>query len=365
MKEFAMAADADRFRALRWGLSAAAAPHRVAVLRALPGLGDFLCLVPALRALRTALPEAQILLIGLPSVAPLVRRFGDYLDGLLEFPGFPGIPEARLDLRRFGKRLQGLQRQRFDVLLQMHGHGGIMNIFAGLLGAGLSAGYYLPGNYCPDPDTFLPYDESESEILRLLRLLEAVGIPSQGESLEFRVQRQDEEELDGLLAGEGLQPRTFACIHPGARASARRWEPAHFAAVADALVPLGMDVVLTGTADERPLARTVATHMRACTPLDVSGRTSLGSLAALMSRARLVICNDTGVSHLAAALGTPSVVVFGASQAASDPPRWAPLDRNRHRALVPGPDGAGASVTPEAVMHEVEQLLAEDARHDA
>lgn len=342
----------------------AVAPRRAAVLRALPGLGDFLCLVPALRALRTALPshQTQILLIGLPANGPLVRRFGHYLDGLVEFPGFPGIPEAPLDLGRFGSRLLALQRQHFDVVLQMHGHGGIMNVFAGLVGASLAAGYYLPGNYCPDPETFLPYVETEPEVRRWSRLLEALGIPSQGEYLEFPLEVRDQEDLATLLRHAGLQPGTFACIHPGARGRARRWDPACFAAVADALVPLGLDVVLTGTTDEKPVVRAVADAMHRRAPLDLAGRTSLGSLAALLTRARIVICNDTGVSHLAAALGTPSVVVFGDPRVASDPRRWAPLDRERHRPVAPSPDSPGVPVTPRAVMDEVERLLGEDGR---
>jgi len=361
-----MAANAAGLRATasrpeRW---TAVAPRRAAVLRALPGLGDFLCLVPALRALRAALPphRTQLLLIGLPANAPLVRRFGHYLDGLLEFPGFPGIPEASLDLGRFGRRLLALQRLHLDVVLQMHGHGGIMNVFDGLVGASLTAGYYLAGNYCPDPETFLPYDETESEVRRWLRLLEALGIPSQGEYLEFPLEAGDQEELAALLRGRDLGEGTFVCIHPGARGPARRWDPAHFAAVADALVPLGLDVVLTGTPDEKPLVRAVAGAMRAPVLLDLAGRTSLGSLAALLARARLVICNDTGVSHLAAALGTPSVVVFGDPRVASDPRRWAPLDRDRHRAIAPSPGSPGAPVTPRAVIGEVERLLAEDGR---
>ncbi len=354
-----MAADAEGLRAQESGPErlAAAAPRRVAVLRALPGLGDFLCLVPALRALRAALPNAEIVLIGLPSAAPLVHRFDKYLDGLLEFPGFPGIPEAPPDLGRFSDRLLGLQRHHFDVLFQMHGHGGLMNAFAGLVGASLTAGYYLPGNYCPDPGTFLPYVESEQEVRRWLRLLDALGIPAQGESLEFPIAPQDEEDLAALLAAVPLKRGTFACLHPGARGSARRWAPARFAAVADALVPLGLDVVLTGTKDEGLLARAVAREMRACTPVDLTGHTTLGSLAALVARARIVICNDTGISHLAAAVRTPSVVVFGDPRVASDPRRWAPLDGSRHRALAPSTADSGASVTSQAVIREVGQLL--------
>jgi ADP-heptose:LPS heptosyltransferase len=85
---------------------------------------------------------------------------------------------------------------------------------------------------------------------------------------------------------------------------------------------------LTGSAAEKELVLAVSRAMKR-TALDLSGRTTLGALAALLSQARLLICNDTGVSHLAAALCIPSVVIFLNSDAA----RWAPLNRELHRVV--------------------------------
>jgi ADP-heptose:LPS heptosyltransferase len=137
------------------------------------------------------------------------------------------------------------------------------------------------------------------------------------------------------------------CVHPGGR-SARRWPPACFAAVGDALAARGYRIVITGVEDERETARAVARGMLE-RPLDLTGRTSLGAVAALVARARLLVSNDTGISHLAAAVGTPSVVVY----TTSDPRRWAPLDRRRHR--VAG--GPGTAATPGGVVAEAHALL--------
>jgi ADP-heptose:LPS heptosyltransferase len=156
-----------------------------------------------------------------------------------------------------------------------------------------------------------------------------LGIPPQGEDLEFPLRARDREDLAGLLGSERLDAGGYAVVHPGAASPPRRWPADHFARVVDALAARGLRVVLTGTAKEEEVAASVAAAAQADT-LNLAGRTSLGALAALVDDARLVVSNDTGVAHLADALATPSVVVF----TWSDPARWAPLDRRRHRVVA-------------------------------
>ena len=109
-------------------------PRRVGILRALR-LGDLLCAVPALRALRAALPDAEMVLIGLPWARSFVQRFDMYLNGFREFPGYPGLPEQAPRLERIGAFLNEIQAERFDLVLQMQGSGRITNPLAVLLGA--------------------------------------------------------------------------------------------------------------------------------------------------------------------------------------------------------------------------------------
>lgn len=303
-------------------------PRQIALFRALPGLGDMLCAVPALRALRAVLPEARITLIGLPWASVFVQRFQAYLDDLVEFPGYPGLPDRVPQLRQFPSFLADVQAREFDWIVQMHGNGSIINPLVVLLAARHTAGFYLPGQYCPDEHTFLPYPEHEPEVWRHLRLMEFLGVPNQGDSLEFPLDLADWQDLSSLEEVRGLRPREYVCVHPGASVPERCWPPERFAAVADTLAARGLQVVLTGTVRETVLTRTVARTMKH-RPIDLTGRTSLGALGALLSQARLLVCNDTGVSHLAAALQVPSVVIFSQS----DPDRWAPLNRERHRIL--------------------------------
>ena len=118
------------------------------------------------------------------------------------------------------------------------------------------------------------------------------------------------------------------CIHPGARLASRRWPAQRFAQVADGLAARGLRIVLTGSEQERDITQAVLMAMHA-PALDMTGRTDLGALAALIAHARLVVCNDTGISHIAAGVATPSVIICSGA----DPGRWAPLDRQRHHLL--------------------------------
>jgi ADP-heptose:LPS heptosyltransferase len=323
----------------------------VAILRALPGLGDLLCAVPALRALRTARPDVEVTYIGLPDTRNLLERFAGYIDHVLDFPGFPGLPDRRPDIRRIPSFLEEAQRTSFDLVVQLHGSGELTNSVAALLGGRRTAGHYLKPSAPPDPALFLPWIAGCSEVRRNLRLMAHLGWPSDDEHLEFPVELGADERLDTIDEVAALRGRPFVCLHPGAAGASRRWSPAGFAQVGDELAEAGLSVVLTGTAGERELTALVGSLMHQPS-LDLTGRTSLDTLAALYRRAALLVCNDTGVSHLAAALGTPSVVVFRDS----DPRRWAPLDDGLHRPVF-------GSVRH--VVSEARKVLRRTQRHAA
>ncbi len=306
--------------------------RRIVVLRALK-LGDMLCAIPALRALRQAAPAATITLIGLPWAQDFARRFAACIDDFIAFPGFPGMPEQPFDARALPPFLAALQAQPIDLAIQLHGSGPYSTILTGLLGARACAGFVPEGEPCAAIGagtawTCLPWRGQEHEILRWLRLMEALGAPALGTQLAFPVTAADARAL-AEVAGGLAPPGRYVVVHPGASLASRRWPAERFAQVADALAGRGLQIVLTGSAGEVALTAAVSSHMRA-PALDLAGATGLGALAALVRQARLLVCNDTGVSHLGAAFGTPSVVVC----CGADPARFAPLDHVRHRVLA-------------------------------
>ncbi|PRY54605.1 ADP-heptose:LPS heptosyltransferase [Arcticibacter pallidicorallinus] len=296
---------------------------KIIVFRALQ-LGDMLCAIPAIRALRSAYPDAEITLAGLPWAASLVDRFPQYFDDFIHFPGYHGLPEQGLDAEAFTAFLSTVQSANFDLALQMQGNGSVVNPMVELFNAKYTAGFYMDGHYYPDNGLFLPYPNFGSEIERHIALMEYLGIPSKGTDLEFPLRPKDGEDL--LAAGLGdLEPGTYVCIHPGSRGSWRQWPTAYFAEMADYCAEQGLDVVLTGTKDELEIVEDVRRQMK-YTPLIAAGKTSLGAVALLIRETYLLISNCTGVSHIASAMKTPSIVI----SMDGEPDRWAPLNREIH-----------------------------------
>jgi ADP-heptose:LPS heptosyltransferase len=170
----------------------------------------------------------------------------------------------------------------------------------------------------------------ESE--RYLALMSALGVNTSDRRLSFPLSESDGDEYASLAAAHGIEAHRLVLVHPGAQLPSRRWPAERFAEVADRLAADGWQIAITGTAAEASLTGAVLGAMTA-PALHVAGATSLGGLAALVAHARLVVCNDTGISHIAAAMATASVVIASGS----DTQRWAPLDHTRHRVLADYP----------------------------
>ena len=313
-------------------------------------LGDMLCAVPALRALRASLPKAVITLVGLPWARQFARRFQHYIDDFVAFPGHPLLPEQEVRHEELAPFYTGLCGRQATLALQMHDNGAPGNEIVAGFGARVMAGYCSGKAVATEHTILYPYPEVGAEPDRLLRLVERLGAGAAGDHLEFPLAQEDRKELEASGIAAGLEPGNYICIHPGARRHDRRWPPQRFAEVADCLAAeFGVGVVLTGSAEEAGLASEVAGHMRA-RAVHAAAPLSIGAMAALLTNARLLVCNDTGVSHIAAGLRLKSVVIFSRADIA----RWAPLDRDKHRCIW-DPDAQRSA----AVLQHARALLAE------
>ena len=339
-----------------------AACRDILVFRALV-LGDWLCATPALRALRAAAPSARIALCGLPWTAELARRL-PMADEFLEFPGHPQLPERRPEPGLLERFIAQARERQFDLALQMHGSGGIVNALVESLDARWTAGFATPGTEA-GLDLAVPWPNQGPEIERCLALTDALGARRCGLGIEFPLATADRREAAAVLAAAGVTG-PYAVIHPGSQLPSRRWAPERFAAIADALASKGLSVVITGSADESLLAVSVRSASQ-CAPIDLTGRTAtLWTLGALVASAAIVVANDTGISHIAAALGTPSAVIA----CGSDVSRWAPLDKRLHpvhwhhtpcrpcdHSVCPTAHECAAGVHPREVLKTVFNLL--------
>lgn len=163
------------------------------------------------------------------------------------------------------------------------------------------------------------------EVLRYLEVVGLVGAAPAALEPRFMVTDADRAEAATVI---GPADR-LVVVHPCATDVRRLWPVERFAAVADALAADGADVVVTGSAAERPLVEEVVSAM-AQPARELAGRVSLGALAAVLERCDLVVGNDGGPLHLAVAVGTPTVGIYWASNLVNS----APLTRARHRPLA-------------------------------
>lgn len=274
----------------------APAPPTAAVLRALK-LGDLLAAVPALRALRRALPEHRIVLAAPRGLAPLARHTGA-VDAVAHTPGLGPLPAV----------LHGAA-----VAVNLHGRGPESTARLAATRPRRLLAFDVPGGP--------RWREGEHERARWCRLLTAYGIPA--------------DPADYALGAPGPAPPSATgatVVHPGASSGARRWPESRWAAIAARERAAGRPVLVTGSASERPLAARVARAAGLPAAAVLAGRTSLLDLLAVVAAAGRVVTGDTGVAHVATATGTPSVVLFGPTP----PQQWGPPRDGPHVALWKG-----------------------------
>lgn len=303
--------------------SAPAGRGSLLALRCL-GLGDFVTAVPALRALEREFAHHKRLL-----AAPVVYR------DLVRLAGLTWTVLASEPLRTPPWRGPAP-----DVAVNLHGRGPQSTaVLRGLAPTRLWS-YAPPGEATtgapderasrstPPRYTEAPWPGAVHDSRLWCGLLEWNGVRTVPTDMLWPRPADHDGEL-------GARPAT-AVLHPGAKTASRRWPPERFALVARWLREQGLRVVLTGSAEERPLACRVAREAGLSPQAVVAGRTDLPCLARLVADAGLLVSGDTGVAHLATVYGTPSVRLFGPVS----PALWGPLiDLDRHECLWTGRTG--------------------------
>ncbi len=271
-------------------------PNRLLV-RAPNWVGDVVLSLPALRDLRRRFPAARLEVLARPWVAELYRAV----------PGVDAVAESR----GHAADVESL-RGRFDLGLLLPNSFGTALV---LWRAGVPErwGYATDGRgvlltrRCRVPASV----RGRSQVYYYRAMLEGLGLAVEGEP-DASLACPDEWAARGraLLADDG----PWVGVNPGAfYGTAKRWLPERFAAVADLVARrAGAKVAIVGGVAERPLGEAIAEQLRAPSRV-LCGETTLGDLVGVLSSLRLLLTNDSGPMHLAAALGTPLVAVFGST----------------------------------------------------
>lgn len=296
--------------------------RKIAVLRA-NALGDFIFSLPALYALRAAYPDAEIVFLGQRWHHGFLSARPSPVDRVVAIPPSRGVndgdgPEDTAALEAF---FAAMQRECFDIALQVHGGGRNSNPFVQRLGARLTVG--LKAADAPPLDRWIPYIYFQQEILRYLEVVSLIGARPVGLEPHVSVTKEDLAEAEAVVP---QNRRPLVALHAGAGDGRRRWPLEKFAKVGDALARAGAHVVINGTPPERELVEGLTANMKAAAQ-SLCGQLSLGGLAGLLSRCRLMVSNDSGPLHLAGAVGTPAVGIYWCGNLMN----CGHLNRARHR----------------------------------
>jgi heptosyltransferase II len=293
-------------------------------------LGDVVLSTPVIRHLRRLYPGAYIAFMLSPENRDVVAN-NPHLDEVIVYDkrgrhkGFFSSVKFALSLRK----------RRFDTAIALHptNRTHIAFFLAGIperIGYDRKMAYLLTSTYPDDKHT-----GSKHEVDYNFEILEKAGFSTEGaDRRPYMVPSpQDKALVDSVIKDLSIGKKIIA-LHAGASCSSKRWAPERFAEVADFLSEkYASDIVLVGGSETEKFSETVISAMTT-KAIDMTGNFLLGELAEFLSRCLLFISNDSGPVHVASAVGTPCVVIFGRKDPGLSPGRWGPMgesDRVLHK----------------------------------
>lgn len=302
-------------------------------------LGDVVHTMPALTALRRAYPSAYISWVVEPAAAPLILGH-PALDRVLVWPrhDFAGALRSGRLIRALGmvyRFIRELRSVRYNMVFDFQG---LLKSSAWVVAAkgdrkiGFGRGMHRSeGSYLFLNERVRAVSMEIHALDRGLMLLEAAGIPPASLVYDLPVTTEARRRARHILQEAGIHPgEPYVAIHPMPRWPTKQWFPDRFAAVADALLEQGFKVVFTGAWDDAHCLDEIFISLRR-EPVRLDGKLDLKSLSAVFEQARLLVSTDTGPMHIAAAMDTPVVAVFGPTA----PNRTGPYG-SRHRVVRSG-----------------------------
>jgi lipopolysaccharide heptosyltransferase II len=282
-------------------------------------LGDVLMTTPALRAIKEGRPDRRITLLTSAvgaKITPLIPEVDDTL--IYEAPWMKATA-PRLSPQPDLQFIEALRCSRFDaaviftVFSQNPLPGAMLTYLAGIplrLAHCRENPYQLLTHWVPETDHFAQA-HIRHEVQRQLDLVTTVGFHTQNEHLSLAVSEAAKRTMRKKLTAIGLDiTKRWLVIHPGASAASRRYPAESFALVAEQLANIyGFQVLFTGIRSEKKLIESIQRNMQAVS-FSLAGLLKIKEFAALLSLAPVLLSNNTGPVHIAAAVGTPVVDLY-------------------------------------------------------
>lgn len=282
------------------------------------GIGNMIFLTPALKALRKALPSSTFSFLLGPYSAEKAVEGSHLIDQkiVIEPKKFTGLPGNMRLIRK-------LRQESFDLSMTSTGtnplKSGLLCTIAGIkyrLGEKINRkGFFY--------NLKVPFDKNQHEVESNIRLVQRLGIEVEDRSLFIQRSKEDINYAQKYFAQNNLEGKLVVGMHPGSgvhQAGFKRWAKKKFAQLADRLISdWAAVVILFGGKEEANLAEDIRGMMQSH-PLIMSGQTTLSETAALIEKCSLFISNDSGLLHVASAVKTPVVGLFGPT----DPGRTGP-----------------------------------------
>jgi len=300
-------------------------PRRILVIR-LDLIGDLVLSLTAVRALKRTYPQAEIDLLAIPSSAK-VALHDPHLSEIITYdPNIWRRPQALVRPKNWRDAqvlLRHLHERHYDLAVSVYGPwAGTLAVLSGAkrrVGFGRESypGFMtdsVPGGLPGRMRHWIPLDDKH-EVDYCLDLAQAAGatITPDDRIPHLEVDAQSQQEIEQLLRKEGMQAdkALIACHVSSNNGQSKRWPIPYWATLLDRLMrEEGVQIVLTGAPVDLPIIEEVVRRMRE-QPINLAGKTSLPQLVALLYRADLIISGDSGPIHMASALGTPIIGIYG------------------------------------------------------
>ena len=286
-------------------------------------IGDVVLSTPVIKAIRDSYPDAHIAFMVRPYAEALVDG-NPYLDEVIIYDKF-GKHKSFLNTIRFAL---GLKKKKFDLAIMLHptNRSHLIAFFAGIpkrIGYDRKLSFLLTKKV---PHTKQEGKKHESEYT--FDLLKEINIIGKPDELFVPLHRKDLDKVDEIFEKNNLsKDDTIITVNPGASCISKKWSADNFAILSDEIVSRFKAKIIIVTDKASIENATQVESKMQNKPINLAGKTTVGELAVIISKSNLFISNDSGPVHIAAAVGTPVISIFGRKDPGLSPKRWGPLSK--------------------------------------